>query len=195
MEWPAEHEVKLYSGADGELVVKLPLVTTPDGFSLYALDLMGRTKWNARAAESLVERLAAFDFDRILTAESKAIALTQELAARLGQRDYVVLRKSRKLYMKNPVQVDVQSITTTKLQQFYLGKDQVALLEGKRVCVVDDVISTGGTAAAIFKMAKVIGFEVVVIAVVLTEETPWTTFQGVPVVSLAHIPLPGNPNI
>jgi adenine phosphoribosyltransferase len=191
MEWPAEHEVRLHTDADGEFVLKLPLVTTPDGFSLYALDLMGRTEWNARAAASLVERLAAFAFDRVLTAESKAIALTQELAARLGQRDYVVLRKSQKLYMKDPVQVDVQSITTARLQQFYLGRDQVALLEGRRVCVIDDVMSTGGTAGAIFKMAETIGFEVVVIAVVLTEETPWTAFKGVPVVSLGHIPLPG----
>jgi adenine phosphoribosyltransferase len=191
MDWPVEHEVTLYSGEDGELVVKLPLVVSPGGFSLYALDLMGRTEWNICAAKSLSERLVAFDFDRILTAESKAIALTQELASRLGQRDYVVLRKSQKLYMKDPVCVDVQSVTTTALQQFYLGRDQVALLEGRRVCVVDDVISTGGTAAAIFRMAEKIGFEVVVIAVILTEETPRTEYRGIPVVSLGHIPLPG----
>jgi adenine phosphoribosyltransferase len=59
------------------------------------------------------------------------------------------------------------------------------------VCVIDDVISTGGTLGAIYSLNQTVPFTVAVNACVLTEETPWTRFQGVPVVSLSHIPLPG----
>jgi adenine phosphoribosyltransferase len=176
-------------------VVELPLVADADGFAIYALDLMGRNRLNGLASELLVDGLrdsgALDSFDLVLTAESKAIALAQELTDRLGNKDYVVLRKSQKLYMRNPLAVEVQSITTRLPQTFWLGEDQVELLRGKRVCVVDDVISTGGTLTAIFNMAEKVGFEVTAIASVLTESDQRTAFRGVPVVSLGHIPLPG----
>jgi adenine phosphoribosyltransferase len=169
--------------------IDLPLVDS-DGFKIYAFDSMGRTRWNMAAAEALCQKLAAYDFDIMLTAESKAIALTEELSRLRGQADYVVLRKSRKLYMIDPVVLDVQSITTAARQQFFLGRAQQELLRGKRVCVVDDVISTGGTMGALFELARRLEFEVTVNACVLTEEKRWTDFDGVPVVSLGHIPLP-----
>jgi adenine phosphoribosyltransferase len=190
-EWPKNWPATLNADPENPLTVALPLVTDDKGFSIYALDLMGRAVWNEEAARALAGRLAGHDFDIILTAESKAIALAQELSRQLGMRDYVVLRKSLKLYMHDPVVVDVKSITTKAPQKFYLGEDQVALLRGRRVCVVDDVISTGGTMHAIFDMAKNIGFQVTVIAVVLVEEQDWQEFDGVPVLSLGRIPLPG----
>ncbi len=184
--WPAVWPVRL-----GKLEIDLPLVRNDDGFQIYAYDSMGRTAWNIAAAVALAERLAPFAFDIILTAESKSIALTEELARLLGHDDYVVLRKSRKLYMIDPLVMDVKSVTTAVPQQFFLGRDQQALLRGRRVCVVDDVISTGGTLRAVHDAAAIVPFTVVVNACVLTEETPWDSFEGVPVVSLGHIPLPG----
>jgi adenine phosphoribosyltransferase len=155
---------------------------------------MGRNRLNGLAAGFLLDGLRAAgiaeSFDLVLTAESKAIALAQELTNRLGNKDYVVLRKSRKLYMKNPMAVGVQSITTKAPQTFWLGEDQADLLKGRRVCVVDDVVSTGGTLAAIFNMAEKVGFEISAIAAVLTEAEKRTAFRDVPIVSLAHIPLP-----
>ena len=184
--WPPTWPVRL-----GELAIELPLVRGEDGFGIYAYDPMGRTGWNLAAAQALARALAGYDFDILLTAESKAIALTQELARALGQEDYVVLRKARKLYMKDPLVMDVKSITTAAQQQFYLGRDQQDLLRGKRVCVVDDVLSTGGTLRAVYAVARQLGCELVVNACVLTEENRRDDFEGVPVVSLDHIPLPG----
>ena len=155
---------------------------------------MGQTEWNKEAALELCRQLAdaGYEFDIILTAEAKAVALAQELSDCLGHPRYVVLRKSPKLYMRKPiVVVDVLSITTRAPQNFYLGNDQTALLEGKRVCVLDDVISTGGTMRAILRVARQVGFTVPVIATVLTEGEPLNgAFEGIPVVSLGHIPLP-----
>ena len=184
--WPAAWPVHL-----GELEIELPLVTSEDGFRIYAFDPMGRANWNRDAAQALAERLKGYDFDILLTAESKAIALTQELAWLLGQEDYVVLRKARKLYMADPLVMDVKSITTAATQQFFLGRNQQDLLRGKRVCVVDDVLSTGGTLRAIYAVAEKLGCTVAVNAFVLTEENRRDAFEGIPVVSLDHIPLPG----
>ena len=175
----------------GELELELPLVRGGDGFGIYAFDPMGRAAWNLAAAQALALRLKEYDFDILLTAESKAIALTQELARQLGQEDYVVLRKARKLYMLDPLVMDVKSITTAAPQQFFLGRDQQDLLRGKRICVVDDVLSTGGTLRAIYAMAERLDCTVCVNACVLTEEERRDSFDGIPVVSLDHIPLPG----
>ena len=184
--WPPTWPVQL-----GELEIELPLITNDDGFRIYAFDPMGRAEWNLTAAQALAGKLAGYGFDILLTAESKAIALTQELARLLGQKDYVVLRKARKLYMLDPLVMDVKSVTTAAPQQFFLGRDQQDLLRGKRVCVVDDVLSTGGTIHAVYAMAKQLSCTIAVNAFVLTEETRWDAFEGVPVVSLDHIPLPG----
>jgi len=184
--WPSIWPVRL-----GELEIELPLVTGGDGFGIYAFDPMGRTAWNIAAARELARRLRGYEFDILLTAESKAIALTQELARLLGQEDYVVLRKARKLYMTDPLVMDVKSITTAAPQQLFLGRDQQDLLRGKRVCVVDDVLSTGGTLRAIYAVARQLDCTVAVNACVLTEENRRDAFEGVPVVSLDHIPLPG----
>ncbi|MCL1879901.1 MAG: adenine phosphoribosyltransferase [Actinomycetia bacterium] len=187
--WPEKWDVGM--GLPSGKTVNLPLVRGEDGFSIYALDMMGETVLNAEAAEALRQRLAAFDFDIILTAEAKAIALAQELARSLNNMDYVVLRKSLKLYMHNPVSVEVKSITTNNPQRFYLGEDKLQELCGKRICILDDVLSTGGTMRAIMHLAEQTDCEIAVIAVVLTEEIGWQEFEGVPVVSLGHIPLPG----
>ena len=189
--WPEYFTVEVDEGYS----LQLPLISDENGFSIYVLDLMGRVDWNKSVAASLYARLneAGHEFDIILTAEAKAIALAEELAACCGHSEYVVLRKSPKLYMQKPiVVVDVQSITTKALQHFYLGRDKADLLKGKRVCVLDDVISTGGTMKAIFDVAEQIGSTISVIAAVLTEgELHGETFAGVPLVCLGNIPLPG----
>ena len=187
--WPQDWQVTM--GLRQGDPVHLPLVQGSDGFCIYALDLMGQTDLNFEIAARLKERLAAYDFDMIVTAEAKAIGLAQSLAEQLAMPEYVVLRKSLKLYMLDPVEVEVQSLTTKQNQHFYLGSDKVELLKGKRVCILDDVLSTGGTMRAIMHLAAQTECTVVVIAVVLTEEETWEKFSGIPVVSLGHIPLPG----
>ena len=171
----------------------LPLVVSPDGFGIYSFNLMGQSKLNAICAKLLKRKLTETnaEFDIFMTAEAKAIGLTEELARLYNHDEYVVLRKSRKLYMNNPVEMTVKSITTPEPQKFFLGRENYELLQGKRVVAIDDVISTGGTMNAFFEMSRQIGFTIVIIAVVLTEEIRWTGYEGVPVISLDHIPLPG----
>ncbi|MCL2136160.1 MAG: adenine phosphoribosyltransferase [Coriobacteriia bacterium] len=186
-EWPDSWEV----GIGLSEPIKLPLVRSDDGFGIYALDMMGQHDWNEAAASALYEKLGPYDFDIILTAEAKAIGLAQELSQRFGHSEYIVLRKSHKLYMPSPVSVQVQSITTTAPQTFFLGQDKIAKLAGLKACVLDDVLSTGGTMTAMLQMAKIANCLPVVIAVVLTEDTDWDEFAGLPVVKLDYIPLPG----
>ncbi|MDR1078114.1 MAG: hypothetical protein LBL55_05570 [Propionibacteriaceae bacterium] len=187
-EWPDRWTVQL-----GSQTAELPLITMPNGQRIYAFDLMGRTAWNATAADLLVQRIEAsgVDFDIMLTAEAKAIALTQSLAERMGGQQYIVARKSLKVYMTYPIELNVVSITTSAPQKFYLGKDRYEMLRGRRVCVVDDVVSTGGTMGAFFDLARRVGFEIGLIACVLTEGVERTEFNGVPLLSLGHIPFPG----
>lgn len=172
--------------------VDLPLVSGDNGVSIYALDLMGKTVQNAAAAESLFDLIKGLNlaYDVLITAESKAIALTNELADLAGGSDYIVLRKSPKLYMPNPVVVEVQSITTKNVQHLYLGRDKADDLAGKKAIVVDDVVSTGGTMDAILDMADKVGFDVVLIATVLTEGEDRDSYRDIPLIKLGHIPLP-----
>lgn len=92
------------------------------------------------AAKALIEKSP--EFDVILTAESKGIPLAYEMARQSG-KTYIVARKGAKLYMKEPVRVEVKSITTAKMQELFLDKVELDSLSGKRVLIVDDVVSTG----------------------------------------------------
>jgi len=190
MAWPETWTVNL----SRELPeVRLPLVVSPTGFGIYAFNMMGQMKWNVECAAIFREMLleSGVQFDIFLTAEAKAIGLTEELARLYSHEEYIVLRKSKKLYMSDPVELSVKSITTPEPQKFFLGRESYNLLRGKRVVAVDDVISTGGTMHAFFELTRQIGFTIVTIASVLTEETKWTEYESTPVISIGHIPLPG----
>lgn len=108
------------------------------------------------------------EFDVILTAESKGIPLAYEMARQSG-KPYVVARKSVKLYMTDPVSVSVKSITTASEQTLYLSQEKAEILSGKRVLLVDDVISTGESLIALEKLTAAAGGNIVGKAAVLAE--------------------------
>ena len=108
------------------------------------------------------------EFDVILTAETKGIPLAYE-AARQSGKNYVVARKSVKVYMTDPISVKVNSITTAHEQTLYLSQEDIALLKGKRVLILDDGISTGESLTAIEKLAETAGAKVAAKAAVLAE--------------------------
>ncbi|MBQ8011722.1 MAG: adenine phosphoribosyltransferase [Oscillospiraceae bacterium] len=108
------------------------------------------------------------EFDVLLTAECKGIPLAYEMARQSG-KPYVVARKSTKLYMQDVVSVDVKSITTANTQTLHLDGEKAALLRGKRVLLVDDVISTGESLIALEKLTAAAGGEIVGRAAVLAE--------------------------
>ncbi|MFV0529245.1 MAG: phosphoribosyltransferase family protein [Lachnospiraceae bacterium] len=177
----------------GKITVTLPLITTETGFRFYSFNMMGQAEWNRVAGQALYERLAAssLPFDYIITPEAKAIGLAEEVARLMEHTHYTVLRKSRKLYMKDALQVSVKSVTTDKPQLLFLDPEDARLLKGKTVCLLDDVLSTGGTVDAVQQMAEAAGFTISAICCALTEGSDIQEYKGIPITKLNHIPLPG----
>ena len=160
-----------------------------DGFCIYSFDLCGECEWNRVAAAELLRKLAPYEFDGFVTVQTKSCGLTQAISADFPK--YLELRKSKKGFMVDPQGVTVQSITTQGMQELWIGREKYEYFSGKKLCFLDDVVSTGGTIEAVMEMAPKIGVEIAVVACVLTEGTRWTEYKGIPVVSLDHIPLPG----
>ncbi len=96
------------------------------------------------------------DFDIILTPEAKSIPMAYEMSRQSG-KPYIVARKGVKVYMRNPIEVAVTSITTQKEQKLYLGETEANLMKGKRVLILDDVVSTGESLAAVRELVKKAG--------------------------------------
>ena len=129
-----------------ELAMTLDLVQA-DGVCFYSLNLLGHARVNHTAATALAALMKARTpaCGVLVAAEAKSIGLIQELAMLLGHEQYVILRKSIKAYMVDPLVTTVRSITTTGEQQLILDRHDIDLLKGKTACFVDDVISTGAT--------------------------------------------------
>lgn len=119
---------------------QLPLCAINDELYIGAFIMFGDVEITTAAAEGLLKK--APEFDVILTAEAKGIPLAYEIARQSG-KDYVIARKGVKLYMQDVVSTEVNSITTERRQTLYLGKSDADKMRGKRILIVDDVISTG----------------------------------------------------
>lgn len=145
---------------------ELPVCPVDDKLDIAAFIMFGDVELTERAATELLKKCPAHDI--LITAEAKGIPLCYEMA-RQGCRRYVVARKGVKLYMRNPISVEVKSITTARLQTLYLAEDEYKSLEGKRVLIVDDVISTGESLTAIETLVNKAGGNIVGRAAVLAE--------------------------
>jgi adenine phosphoribosyltransferase len=128
------------------LTRELPLCPVNEKLDIGAFIMFSDVEITVKSAEELLKK--AGDFDVIITAESKGIPLAYEMSRQCG-KNYVVARKSVKLYMQNPVSVDVKSITTEAVQTLYLGDTDAELIRDKKVLIVDDVISTGESLRAV----------------------------------------------
>lgn len=137
-----------------------------DKLDIAAFIMFGDVEMTEKCAEELLRICPQHDV--LLTAEAKSIPLCYEMA-RQGCRSYVVARKGVKVYMKDSIEVTVNSITTKNEQRLYLGENDAEFLKGKRVLIVDDVISTGNSLLALEKLAEQVGAEVVGKAAVLAE--------------------------
>ena len=137
-----------------------------DKLDIAAFILFGDVEVTEKAAAELLKRCP--EHAVVVSAEAKGIPLCYEMA-RQGCREYVIARKSVKVYMRNCVDVAVNSITTAEVQRLYLGDTDANFLKGKRVLIVDDVISTGESLAALEALMDKIGVDVVGKACVLAE--------------------------
>lgn len=157
---------KTYKLEVAGLVRELPLCPLNDKIDIAAFIMFSDVELTVACAGELIKKCP--DCDVILTAESKGIPLAYEMARQLGI-PYVVARKSVKLYMTNPVSVTVKSITTANEQTLNLSEEKAELIKGKRVLIVDDVISTGESLNALEKLAESAGGTIACRAAVLAE--------------------------
>lgn len=145
---------------------KLPICPVNEHLSIAAFVMFSDVELTCAAATALIEKCPQADV--IITAESKGIPLAFEMARQLGIR-YYVARKSTKLYMKDPIAVEVKSITTDHLQTLYLDRNEAEAMSGKRVLIVDDVISTGESLSALEALIGEAGGRIVGQCAVLAE--------------------------
>ena len=121
---------------------ELPIMPLPSGVKIAFFNLHGNAEMTEHCGKELAKYLT--DCEVLITAESKGLQLCHVCARELNQHYYGVARKSKKLYMQDGIEVNIESsITTGKEQKLYLSKHDVDLIKGKKVGIVDDVISTG----------------------------------------------------
>jgi len=145
---------------------KLPVCKVNDHFSIAAFIMFGDVEMTIACAKELITRCPAFDV--LLCPEAKGIPLTYEMSRQSG-KPYYVARKTVKVYMPDPVAASVKSITTLSVQHLYLDRAELELMRGKKVLLIDDVISTGETLAALETLLQDSGAVVCGKAAVLAE--------------------------
>jgi len=164
---------------------ELTLFEIKPGLRIAILNILGDTELVQACAAALAEKLTAVEYDLLLTAEAKSIPIAHALAVET-RKPYVVLRKVYKPYMGDALKTETLSITTGEPQYLYLDEKDRALMIGKKVVVVDDVISTGSTLQGMRLLVQKAGAEVVAEAAIFTEgeRAKWRD-----IISLGHLPV------
>jgi len=163
----------------------LRLFEIKPGLRIAILNILGDTELVEACARELGQRLKDVEFDVLVTAEAKSIPLAYALSAEL-KKPYVILRKTYKPYMGDALRAETLSITTGQAQLLVLDEKDRELLSGRKVVILDDVISTGSTLQGMRMIMERAGAVVVKEAAILTEgeRSKWEQ-----IVALGHLPL------
>ena len=148
---------------------ELPICKITDDLYIGAFIMFGDAELTVACARELLKLVPADSYDYMLTAEAKSIPLIHEMARQSGAKTYFVARKGLKVYLTDPLCVAVNSITTQHEQHLYLSGADAALMRGKRILIVDDVISTGESLKALEKLVEEAGATVAGRMAVLAE--------------------------
>ena len=133
---------------------QLEMFPVSDKLDIAAFIIFGDVELTVKASEELLKKLP--EFDVIITPEAKSIPIAYEMSRQSG-KPYIIARKGVKVYMRNPLSVSVNSITTQNEQHLYLGETEVNMIKGKKVLIVDDVISTGESLTAVRNLISAAG--------------------------------------
>ena len=133
----------------------LPICPLNENLSIAGFVIFGDQELTVACARELLKKAPQYDY--IITAEAKGIPLAHEMARQAGDAKYILARKGPKLYMRDIFSVTVQSITTAKEQKLYLDGADAELMKGKRILIVDDVISTGESLKALEALVEKAG--------------------------------------
>ena len=136
----------------------LPICKVSDTLSIAGFVIFGDQELTVACAQELLKRAPEYDY--IITAEAKGIPLAHEMARQHGDAKYILARKGPKLYMRDILDVSVRSITTAKEQHLYLDGADAQLMQGKKILIVDDVISTGESLSALEALVEKAGGEI-----------------------------------
>ncbi|ALQ39326.1 phosphoribosyltransferase family protein [Fusobacterium polymorphum] len=159
--------MKTYTLHVAGLTRELPIIKLSYDLSIASFVILGDTEIVKKTAPMIAKKLPEVDF--IVTAEAKGIPLAYEISKILNLDEYIVARKSVKAYMEEPIEVEVNSITTTNSQKLYLNNQDANKIKGKRVALIDDVISTGQSLKALERLVEKAGANVVAKAAILAE--------------------------
>lgn len=164
---------------------ELRLFQIKPGLKIAILNILGDTELVEACARELGQKLEKVDYDVLVTAEAKSIPLAHALSV-VTSKPYVILRKSYKPYMGDALQAETLSITTGQPQTLYLDEKDREMMKGKRVVILDDVISTGSTLQGMRLLLQKGGAEVVAEAAIFTEgeRAKWAN-----IISLGHLPV------
>ena len=159
--------MKTYTLNVAGLTRELPIIKLSYDLSIASFVILGDTEIVRKTAPIIAKKLPEVDF--IVTAEAKGIPLAYEISRVLNLNEYVVARKSVKAYMEESIEVEVNSITTTNSQKLYLNNRDAKKIKGKRIALVDDVISTGQSLKALERLVEKAGGKVLAKAAILAE--------------------------
>lgn len=163
----------------------LRLFEVAPGLRIAILNILGDTELVQACAKELARRLKDLDFDLFMTAEAKSIPLAYALSAEMN-KPYIVLRKSYKPYMGDAIQTETLSITTGQPQTLILDEKDREVIQGKKVVVLDDVISTGSTLQGMRLILDKTGSSVAAEAAIFTEGD---RAQWMHIIALGHLPV------
>jgi len=178
-------ERKTYTVEIAGLIRDLSLFEVKPGLRIAILNILGDTELVQACSSALAKRLKDITFDVLVTAEAKSIPLAHALSVQMD-KPYVILRKTYKPYMGVSMMAETQSITTGKSQTLFLDEKDLNLVDGKKVVLLDDVISTGSTLKGMKQVMEKAGATIVAQAAIFTEgdQAEWDN-----VIALGHLPL------
>ena len=164
---------------------ELPLFEVKPGLRIAILNILGDTELVQACAKALGEQLKKISYDALITAEAKSIPLAYALSVET-KKPYIVLRKAYKPYMGDALRAETLSITTGEPQTLILDEKDRETIKGKKVVIVDDVISTGSTLQGMRMIIEKAGAEVAAETAIFTEGE---RSQWMHIISLGHLPL------